>query len=95
MNIDINNIESLLAEKKYDEVRAIIQEATSKEFSDEERGATLTGLASVYMDISNAINIRYRDALQEALAGMKDINAAEGKAVENAKLAEVRGKLNQ
>ena len=93
MDIDIKNIESLLAEKKYDEVKAAIIEASSKEFSDEERGAALTGLASVYMDISNAINTRYRDALQEAVAGMKDINAAENNASEKAKLVEVRAKL--
>ncbi len=94
MDIDIKNIESLLADKKYDDVRAIITSATSAKFSDEEKGAALTGLASAYLDISNAIQTRYRDALQEAIMGMKEINAMENKISEKVQLAEVRSKLN-
>lgn len=94
MDIDIKNIETLLSEKKYDQVRSIINTATTKKFSDEEKGAALTGLASTYLDISNAINIRYRDALQEAISGMKEINSAESKTSERIKLMEVRDKLN-
>ncbi len=94
MNIDITKIETLLSEKKYDEVRSLISSAVSTEFSSEERGAALTGLAQVYMELSNAVNLRYRDALKEALAGMKALNKAEAKSSENIKLAEVRESLN-
>ncbi|MEK7185025.1 MAG: hypothetical protein AAB726_00155 [Patescibacteria group bacterium] len=91
---DIKNIELLLSEKKYDEARAIITAALEAKFSPEEKGAALTGMASVYLDISNTINMRYRDALQEAIAGMKKINSAETDISEKIKLAEVRDKLN-
>lgn len=94
MDIDIKQIESLLSEKKYDEVRSLITSATSAKFSDEEKGAALSGLALSYVDISNAIQIRYRDALQEAIMGMKKINTAENVMSEKVQLAEVRSKLN-
>jgi hypothetical protein len=94
MEIDINNIETLLSEKKFDQVRDIINSVVTKKFSGAEKGAVLAGLASVYLDISNAINSRYRDALQQAVEGMKEINAAEAKSDERIKLAEVRNKLN-
>lgn len=82
MDTDIQNIEQLLSEKKYDQVRMIVASVAVRKFSDEEMGAALTGLASTYLDISNAISMRYRNALQEAIVGMKAINAAEMKASE-------------
>jgi len=89
-NIDSKNIEDLLAHKKYDEVRAIISASVHQKFSEEEKGAALVGIASIYMDISNSINAAYRDALQEAIDGIKEINKAESKFADKIKLAEVR-----
>jgi len=91
--MDIKNIESLLAEKKYDEVRAIINEAVNTKFSETEKGAALAGLASAYMDISNTVNIQYLEALKEAVSGMKKINTAEARSNDNIKLVEIRSKL--
>lgn len=94
MTADLKHIESLLAEKKYDQVRAVIEASATEKLSAEEEGAALTDLASAYLDISNAINERYRSALEEAIAGMKEINAAEERVNERVKLEEVRHKLN-
>lgn len=94
MDIDTKNIEQLLIEKKYDEVRKIITELTSAKFSDEEKGAVLVGISSIYLDISNAINANYRDALKEVIASMKEIDKAENSVSEKIKLEEVRRKLN-
>jgi hypothetical protein len=95
MDIDIKKIEALLDEEKFDEVRTIINGAVSSEFSKEERGAALTGLASVYLQVSNAINSRYKAALEEAIDGMKQLRAAESRMNDKAKLTEVRAGLGK
>jgi hypothetical protein len=92
--IDSKNIEDLLAQKKYDEVRAIISASIHEKFTDKERGESLVAIASIYMDISNSINEAYRDALKEAIAGIGQINKAESHFKDNVKLEEVRSKLN-
>ncbi len=95
MDIDISKLESLLAEKKYEEVRAIIRSAVAEEIPEKDRGALLTGLSSAYLDISNSINEAYRQALEEAVAGMKALNAAESKIGDKIRIAEVKASLNQ
>ncbi len=93
--MDIKNIEKLLEEKKYDEVRSIVNNIASSKMTDKETGAALTGIASAYLEISNSINARYLDVLQQAIEGMKKINSAENKSLENIKLSEIRGGLNK
>ncbi len=95
MDTDIKNIESLLDEGKFDDVKAIINSIANAQFSLREKGEAFVGFASIYMDISNAINTRYRDTLQQAIAGMKELNKAEVSHNEKIKLAEVRGELNK
>ncbi|MFA6601488.1 MAG: hypothetical protein WCT02_01315 [Candidatus Paceibacterota bacterium] len=95
MDIDLTKIEKLLEEKKYEEVRSIIKSVAEKKLTPEENGAVLTGFASAYLELSNAISLRYRDALAEAVLSLQQVNAAEAKALENIKLTEVRAKLNE
>jgi len=90
MNIEPQQVETLLKEKKYDEVCALIKGAAEAPMTDKEKGAALVGIASVYMDVSNSIGAQYRDALDEAIAGMKAINVAETDMGDKIKLASVR-----
>jgi hypothetical protein len=92
--MDTQNIEKLLAEKNYDAVRKIIEDAVSQKLTTREKGAALTAFASIYMEISNAINEEYIQALDEVIAEMKQVKAMEIKFGDNVKLAEVRSKLN-
>jgi hypothetical protein len=94
MDIDIQNLETLLAEGKYDDARKIITEKISAPITDGEKGDNLIGLSTAYLDISNAINTRYRDALKEAVEGMKVLRSAESKNGETIQIAEVREKLD-
>jgi len=94
MEIDIQKIEELLAQKNYDEVRKMITAIVDKKFSDEEKGAALVGLASIYLDISNSIQKDYRDALQEAIAGMQKLNSLDSEVSDKIKLNNVRESLN-
>lgn len=93
MVIDINNIQKLLAEKKYDEARALISEISATPLTKEEKGAVLAGMASVYLDISNAISERYYTALNEAIEGLKKVKAAESKMGDTVRMKEIRNNL--
>lgn len=95
MTIDIQQIEKLLAEKKYDEVKVLIKEIISAKQSDKEKGDALIDFASVYMDITNAINVSYKEALEDAIESIKAVNKAEHEDVDAADLAKVRGDLNK
>ena len=94
MNIDPKQIEKLLAEKKYAEVGQIISDAAATPMTSEEKGAAFTGVASVYMDVMNKINIQYRDALKEAIEAMKKLNKAESGLKDKIAAADLREKLN-
>jgi len=95
MDINIPQLESLLSAEKYDEARKVIQAAVNEKMTDEEKGAALSAIAEVYVDLMNAINTEYRDALKEAISGLKIINTAEDKAKDQAELAKVRGGLGK
>ncbi len=94
MNIDTKNIEKLLAEKKYAEVGKIISDAATAPMSSDEKGAALTGVATVYMDVMNNINIQYRDSLKEAIEAMKKLNKAELGMKDKIAVDEIKGQLN-
>ena len=90
MSIDPKQIENLLKEKKYAEVNALISDIAKEKMTDQEKGSAFVGMADMYMQISNSINLEYRDALAEAIASMKAINTAEANMGDKIKLASVR-----
>ncbi len=77
MNIDISHIESLLEAKKFDEAKVLMREMVAAPLEDSEESSAITGFAMTYVDLVNAINIQYRDALLHAISDIKKINAAE------------------
>jgi hypothetical protein len=95
MAIDISQLETLLGAGKLDEARAIIQAAVNEKMTDEEKGSALATIAEVYVDIQNTINAEHLEALKEAIAGLKIIDAAEDKAKDQEELAKVRGELGK
>ena len=94
MDIDSKNIEALLDQGKYDEVRALVDQAVTAQMTPAQKGATLTDFASLYMDVVNSINERYRKTLEEVLEGMKALNKAESQAKDNVRMQEVRSDFN-
>ncbi len=93
MNIDPQHIESLWTEKKYDEVRKIIAEASATPLSNKEKGAAFVGLASIYLDLVNTIKNNYCNALQKAVNGMKKIADIERQGEKKLKLKAVKADL--
>ena len=90
MSVDPKQIEALLAEKKFDEVRALISEVANEKMTDGEKGAAYVDMALVYMKLINNVNLEYRDALASAIASIKTINTAEANMDDKIKLASVR-----
>ena len=93
MAIDIKKLEALLAEKKLAEAGVLIREAVNAPMTESEKGSALVNYASVYMEAMNRINAEYKAALEEAVKGMKKIDASAAKSADKAKLAEVRAGL--
>jgi hypothetical protein len=91
---NVQDIQKLINEKRFDEARALIKSAATQKMTEKEKGAALTGVAAAYMEMTNAINKGYRDALKEAIESVRKLNASESKSKEKLQLAEVRGKLN-
>ncbi len=93
METQIKQLEELLAGAKYEEAKKLIGEMVQVKLSSEEKGAVLVGIASAYMDISNAINETYRDALKEVIASIELVDKSESDFNDKLKLEEVKKDL--
>ena len=62
----LTRIQQLLAENKFDEAQALMSTVLSQPLSPAERGAQAVGLMSTYVQVMNAINSRYEQALKDA-----------------------------
>ena len=80
MTLDTAHISALLAQKKYDEARAIIQEAVKSPMTKAEKGEALTKLVLAYLTVSAKIDTAHRDTLKQAIDALKNVNAAEAAA---------------
>ncbi len=93
MSTDLQNLTQLIEEKKFDEARAVISAAVQSDLTDDEKGAALTGLATVYLRMSNAISQKYIDTLKETITALEHLKKAELQAHDTVDLAEVRAGL--
>lgn len=93
MDTEITKLEKLLAEKNLIEAKKVINGIVSEKMSDLDKGQALVGVASIYLDISNAINENYRATLEEAIAGMKAINSEESKINDKVRVEELKKDL--
>lgn len=94
MAIDIKKIEALLDDGKYEEVKNIIRVEAVKEFTGEEKGAALAGLAEIYIDIQNSINKKYLEKLKKAISDIQEVDRTERQVNDEVELEEVKRKLN-
>ena len=92
--MDTNDtISQLIAEKKYDELRSYIATEVQKKYSSAERGQALLGLATLYIDITNAINSRHQSTLEDIAKRVNKINQTEMEVNDDIDLKIVRSKL--
>ena len=94
MSTDLQNLGQLIDDKKYDEAKAVISAAVKDDLTDDEKGAALVGLASVYLNMSNNISQQYIDTLKETIDALEKLKKAEIEARDGIDLAEVRAGLD-
>lgn len=95
MSIDISQLEKLLSEKKYEEAGQLMKLAIGEKMTDLERGDAMVGIISMYIEISNQIDERYLEALEEAIISLKKINKAENEAKDIIKINELKKKIDE
>src|SRR3990167_6881028 len=95
MGTDTKKLEIALEEKDYETVKSEIEKLVEKKLTDEELGEGLTGLASVYLDLSSSVSEKYMEALKQAIEGMKKINHAEKEVVKGANINDLKAKIQK
>lgn len=87
-------LERLLSEGKQEEAKQLLREMLSAPLSDEERGALLVGFAAAYLALQNSVSATQRDALEEEIAGLEEIDRLSRDIDEKLELAKVRSSLH-
>jgi hypothetical protein len=95
MSIDIKKLEEYLIQKNYEEAGKMIQTMVKEKLSAEEKGDVMVGIISAYIEISNMIDERYLEALDDAIESLKKLNKAETKIKESIKIKELNDRLDQ
>jgi hypothetical protein len=93
MAFDDTQFNKLIADKKFDEAREVLNTFLREKMNDEDVGAMLTHVAHARLRLANAMNSRYRDVLRAAITNINDSAkkiTAEG---EKAQLSLVRKQL--
>lgn len=77
MTFDKEIFETLLKENRYDEAKAMLDEAFAtappKRQASAEQGKYLTELALAKLKLSNASSRRYKEKLEQVVAGLKEL----------------------
>lgn len=93
MTLDTARISDLLAQKKFGEARAIIQEAVKSPMTKAERGEALTKLVLAYLTLTNTIDADHRDALKQAIEALKSVDAAQASAKDHVTAEKLRAEM--
>src|ERR1035437_2130412 len=94
MDTNTTNLESLLKEKKFDEAKKVIEDEAKTPMTEAEKGAAITGMVEMYLDTAIKSGEEHEAALKDIMEGVSKVNAAESKAGDKVKLAEVKTSLN-
>ncbi|MCX6743946.1 MAG: hypothetical protein NTX82_00260 [Candidatus Parcubacteria bacterium] len=92
---DEKKLADLLAKGKYGDAKEIIQEVLASDLTSEERGAALTNMAQLYLELNNKMSARYVAVLDEAIATLKAMDATAKKAEEDMALSAAKKKLDK
>lgn len=95
MTLDTARISDLLSQKKYDEARAIIQEAVKAPMTKAEKGEAITKLVLAYLTVSNQIDAAHRDALKQAIDSLKNVDAAIATAKDTMAADKIRAEIGK
>lgn len=89
------SLKDLIAQKKFDQAKAILLQSIRQEWSREKKGEVLSKLARAYMSTQDAINQRGIEFLQGAMKILEKIDTKEKKVKESGRLEDVRRRLHR
>lgn len=93
MHIDFVALENALKNKKYDEVKSLLNELITAKLTPEEQGAIFTDFAVTYMTVMNMVNSYYKKALEDAVAAAENMTEKISRSEDAEKLAKIREDL--
>lgn len=91
--IDEKKLESLVADQKWDEAKALLDEFFKSEMTPAEKGELYANLASIYMKVMTNINHKYSAALGDAIENLKQIETDDGTIKDTLDLSKTRDQL--
>jgi hypothetical protein len=94
MNIDIDKLEALLNEQKFDEAKKVLEKAFKSKLTPEEKAALLFNLRAIELDVMNKMDEQYVTALKAHLSNLKAVHEKGKSANEQIDLARVRAELS-
>lgn len=92
---DATKLTEYLEKEEWDKAKQLMDGFMKSLSTEDARGEAYLGLASVYMEVNNKLNHRYEQALDDAIATLKDIKSAEKKAKDEVDVARVSNALNK
>ena len=92
---DEKKLAELLKQGIYDEAKIIIKEVLASDLTPEERGAALTNMAQLYLELNNKMSERYLAVLDDAIVTLKTMDATAKKVEEELVLSAAKKKLDK
>jgi len=92
--MDITTLEKLLEKGELEEAKKILEDYFRIPATEEEKGAVYFNLANMYMKVMNDLNGRHKNALEQALFRLEQIERAKKDTLNQIDIARVKKELN-
>lgn len=89
----MQQLESLLAENKYDEATTLIKSWVAQKLSDKERAALLVRFAALRLGLKASADEQYKEALYGIIRGLEKIKTTETRIDDMIRIEELKGSL--
>ncbi len=89
MTIDINKIGELLRGNQFEEAKELVRQILSEPLSEQEKAKIFSDYTLVYMQVMNALNDRYEQALKEAIEDIETLEQEKVKLENKLQVAKV------
>lgn len=94
-NFDTAKLDALLAEKKYDEARALIAATLAGDLSDAQKGALYLYLINLQLEMTNKADAEYLGTLNDILESVKGLDQQQNRFIDESDLANLREELKK
>lgn len=91
--MDSEQVENLIAQENWTELKSLLQTELAAELTPEERGAVYVNVMRVYLDVTSRLNREYSQEMQTIIDSLQKVGRAEQTAMDDVDLAAARSKL--